>query len=113
MEQGASPLIIVTGNYEVPPDQRERFMSSKREQVAKTRGETGCVEYAFSADAEQPGLVRLFELWESMEDLNAHLQGMRSAPPPVPGSEPAVEVTASTFALFEGAPIPAPWEKKG
>jgi quinol monooxygenase YgiN len=104
-------LIIVTGNYEVLPDQRDRFMTSKREQVAKTRDEKGCLEYAFSADAEQPGLVRLFELWESMDDLNAHLQGMRSAPPPAPGSEPAVKVTASTFALFEGAPIPAPWAK--
>lgn len=102
-------MIIVTGNYEVPPDQRERFMSSKREQVARTRHEKGCLEYAFSADADRPGLVRLFELWESMDDLNAHLQGMRSAPAPGPGAEPAVEVTSSTFALFEGAPIPAPW----
>jgi quinol monooxygenase YgiN len=106
-------VIIVTGQYEVPPDQRDRFMSSKREQVAKTRGEKGCLEYAFSADAEQPGLVRLFELWESMDDLSAHLQGMRSAPAPALGGEPAVEVSASTFALFEGASIPAPWEKKG
>jgi quinol monooxygenase YgiN len=104
-------LIIVTGNYEVAADQRDRFMSSKSDQVAKTRGEKGCIEYAFSADAERPGLVRLFELWESMDDLNAHLQGLRSAPSPAQGSEPAVEVTASTFALFEGAQIPAPWEK--
>jgi quinol monooxygenase YgiN len=102
-------LIIVTGSYEVPPDQRDRFMNSKREQVARTRQETGCVEYAFSADAEQPGLVRLFELWESMDDLNAHLQGLRSGPAPAQGAEPAVEVTSSTFALFEGESIPAPW----
>jgi quinol monooxygenase YgiN len=106
-------LIIVTGIFEVRPDQRERFMSSKSQQVANTRGEKGCREYAFSADAEQPDLVRLFELWESMDDLNAHLQGLRSSPMPAQASEPAVEVTASTFALFEGAAIPAPWEKKG
>jgi quinol monooxygenase YgiN len=102
-------LIIVTGSYEVPPDLRDRFMSSKSQQVANTRRETGCVEYAFSADAEQPGLVRLFELWESMDDLNAHLQGLRSAP--APASEPAIEVSSSTFALFEGAAVPAPWER--
>jgi quinol monooxygenase YgiN len=102
-------LIIVTGQYEVPPDQRERFLSSKRELVARTHDEKGCLEYAFSADAEQPGRVRLFELWESMDDLNAHLQGLRSAPAPAPGGEPAVEVASSTFTLFEGAPIPAPW----
>jgi quinol monooxygenase YgiN len=102
-------LIIVTGNYQVAPDQRDRFMSSKREQVARTRQEKGCHEYAFSADADQPGLVRLFELWESMDDLNVHLQGLRSAAAPAPGAEPAVEVSSSTFALFEGAAIPAPW----
>ena len=70
-------MIIVTGNYQVPPDQRDRFMSSKREQAERTRHEAGCLEYAFSADAEQPGLVRLIELWESMADLKAHLQGLR------------------------------------
>ena len=97
-------MIIVTGNYQVPPDQRDRFMSSKREQVKRTRHEAGCIEYAFSADAEQPGLVRLIELWESMDDLKAHLQGLDANPPQGQPDDPGVEVTSSTFAVFEGAP---------
>jgi quinol monooxygenase YgiN len=107
IEEGAIPLIIVTGNYQVPPDQRDRFMSSKREQVERTRNETGCLEYAFSADAEQPGLVRLIELWESMDDLKAHLQALRSDPPPA--VESAIEVAGQTFAVYEATPATAPW----
>jgi quinol monooxygenase YgiN len=97
-------LIIVTGIYHVPPDQRDRFMSSKGEQVKRTRQETGCLEYAFSADAEQPGLVRLIEQWESMADLEAHLRGVRSGPPA--GQE--VEVASSTFAAFDATPASIP-----
>jgi len=101
-------LIIVVGNYQVPPDQRDRFMSSKREQAERTRHEAGCLEYAFSADAEQPDLVRLIELWESMADLKAHLQGLASKPPEDQSDETSVEVVSSTFSVFEGAPVAVP-----
>jgi quinol monooxygenase YgiN len=97
-------LIIVTGNYQVAPEQRDRFMDSKRDQVARTRQESGCIEYAYSADAEEPGLVRLIEHWESMDDLGAHLRGFRSDPPP----QGDVEVVDTTFAVFEATPAAFP-----
>lgn len=98
-------MIIVTGNFHVPPDQRGRFMSSKQGQAERTRKETGCLEYAFSADADQPGLVRLIELWESMDDLHAHVQGLRSGPPQPKG----VEVVSTTVAVYEATPATPPW----
>jgi quinol monooxygenase YgiN len=98
-------LIIVTGNYQVQPDQRDRFMSSKREQVERTRKESGCLEYAFSADAEEPGLVRLIELWESMDDLHAHVQGLRSGLP----QPQTVEVVSTKVAVYEATPATPPW----
>lgn len=101
-------MIIVTGNYQVPPDQQDQFMNSKQEQAKRTRREVGCLEYAFSADAEQPDLVRLIELWESMDDLKAHLQGLRSDPPQGQEVGPAVKVLSSTFAVFDGAPASVP-----
>jgi quinol monooxygenase YgiN len=97
-------LIIVTGNYRVPPEQRDRFMGSKQDQVARTRRESGCIEYAYSADAHEPGLVRLIEHWESMDDLQAHLRGFRPDPPP----EPEIEVVSTTFAVFEATPTSFP-----
>jgi hypothetical protein len=39
-----------------------------------------------------------------MDDLKAHLQGLRSGPPQGQSVEPRVEVINSTFAVFEGAP---------
>jgi len=108
IEEGASPLIIVMGNYQVPFNQRDRFMSSKRGQAKRTRHEAGCLEYAFSADAEQPGLVRLIELWESMDDLQAHLQGLASNLPQRQSDDAGVEVVSSTFAVFEGEPAAVP-----
>ena len=97
-------MIIVTGNYHVAPDERDQFMSSKQEQARRTRQEAGCLEYAFSADAETPGLVRLIEQWESMPDLQAHIRGIRSGPPQ--GQE--VEIIDSTFAVFEAEPAATP-----
>jgi quinol monooxygenase YgiN len=97
-------LIIVTGNYRVAPEQRDRFMGSKQDQVARTRTESGCIEYAYSADAEEPGLVRLIEHWESMDDLEAHLRGFRSDPPP----QGDIEVVDTTFAVFEATPAAFP-----
>ena len=98
-------MIIVTGNYQIQPDDRDRFLSSKRDQVEHTREETGCLEYAFSADADQPGLVRLIELWESMDDLHAHVQGLRSGPPQPQG----VEVVSTKVAVYEATPATPPW----
>jgi quinol monooxygenase YgiN len=44
--------------------------------VRATLSEPGCIEYSFSADGLDPGLVRLFEVWESQDALDVHLAGM-------------------------------------
>ncbi len=98
-------MIIVTGNYQIQPDDRDRFLRSKRDQVERTRKETGCLEYAFSADADQPDLVRLIELWASMDDLHAHVRGLRSAPPQPQG----VEVVSTKVTVYEATPATPPW----
>jgi quinol monooxygenase YgiN len=91
-------MIIVAGTFDVDPGDRDTFLESRRDPVARTRTEAGCVEYAFSADALDPGRVRLFELWESKDHLRAHLQALQSAPPN-PG--PAVEVKAREIKQYE------------
>ena len=45
-------MIIVTGNYRVAPEQRDRFMGSKQDQVARTRRALDQV-----ATGPQPALV--------------------------------------------------------
>jgi len=99
-------MIIVLGVFEVEAGDRTRFLEGKGPQVLATRAEAGCVEYAFSADADDPGRVRLVERWESMADLEAHVAALRSAPPatapPVPSRTVAVDV-------LDARVVRAPW----
>jgi quinol monooxygenase YgiN len=97
-------VIIVTGFFDVAEGDRRAFLDSKAAQAARTLEETGCREYAFSADDAHGGRVRLIELWESMEDLAAHLAGLRaSTPTPSP-----ITVLATHFEVFEATPTRLP-----
>jgi quinol monooxygenase YgiN len=98
-------MIIVSGVMDVAEDQRDAFLESKRDQVLRTRGETGCQQYAFSADAHAPGRVRLFELWDSFADLQAHVAGISSAGQ----SGPSIAVTSTDIQVFEASPTSPPW----
>ena len=73
-------MIIVLGVFEVAAEGPRRFLEEKAAQVTATRAETGCLDYAFSADAADPGRVRLVERWETMADLEAHVAALRSTP---------------------------------
>ena len=99
-------MIIVLGIVEVEAEDRGRFLDEKASQVAATRAETGCVDYAFSADAGDPGRVRLVERWETMGDLEAHIAALRAAPapatPPVPSRMVAIDV-------LEAEVVTPPW----
>ncbi len=99
-------MIIVVGVFEVAAEDRERFLASKAEQVVTTRAETGCVDYSFGADAVDPTRVRLVERWETMEDLGAHVAGIRHAGS---GSGPPVPSTMVDMALYEAVPATPPW----
>lgn len=75
-------MLIVAGTFDVDPKRREEFLASRTEAIERSRGEKGCVDYTFSADYLDPGRVRLFEIWESRADLEAHQVANRAAPPP-------------------------------
>ena len=52
-----------------------------------------------SADASDPGLVRLFEMWTSLADLQAHVQRIQASPP----AEGGVPVLARDMKIYAGA----------
>jgi quinol monooxygenase YgiN len=97
-------VIIVAGYFDVAEGDRRAYLDSKAAQAARTLQETGCVEYAFSADDVHAGRVRLFELWETMDDLRAHLTNLRAATP----DPSAVAVLSTEFRVFEGTPTQLP-----
>jgi quinol monooxygenase YgiN len=75
----ADDMLIVAGTFTVDPERRAEFLASRADAIHTSRGERGCVQYAMSADAIDPGLVRLFEIWSSRADLKAHLERARSS----------------------------------
>lgn len=66
--------ILVTGTVRLPPASLVRAKNVMREMIMASRAETGCIEYTYSEDALEPGLIHVKELWESSEALRAHFQ---------------------------------------
>ena len=81
-------MVIVGGSFEVEPDQREAFVASRHEAMKKSRAEPGCLEYTVAADPVEPGRVVLFERWVDQAALDAHIAGIRQAPPAAGGVAP-------------------------
>ncbi len=73
-------MVIVGGTFEVDPGKREQFLAGRLEMMHRSRNETGCLEYTFSADPIDPGRVLLFERWTSQEALDAHIAALRAGP---------------------------------
>ena len=74
-------MLIVAGTFTVDPGRRVEFLESRLEAIHTSRSEPGCLQYAMSADAVDPAVVRLFEIWSSRADLQTHLERVRSSAP--------------------------------
>ena len=73
-------MLIIAGTITVNPEDREQFLAVRQETVARARQMKGCLEYAFSADIVDPSCVRLFERWESEDDVAAWMVAHRGDP---------------------------------
>jgi quinol monooxygenase YgiN len=68
-------MIAIIGHIDVEPAVRDRLVASTADlQAATERDEPGCVAYTISADPANPGRIRIVELWESAEALDAHFE---------------------------------------
>ena len=67
-------MILVSGTIEVTNESEiERVKTALVRRVAKSRSDEGCLDYVFSVSVDNPRQIRLFEVWESEDLLNAHL----------------------------------------
>ena len=64
--------IIIAGTLQIDPAKAEAAMADAITMMRASQAEDGCHAYAFSMDPAEPGLVHLFEKWESEEALAAH-----------------------------------------
>ena len=68
-------MIAIIGHIDVDPAVRDELVVSTVDlQLATQRDEPGCVVYTISADPADSGRIRIVELWESAEVLDAHFE---------------------------------------
>lgn len=65
-------MIVIEGTVRVPPERVEAARPAMETMIRASRAESGCIDYAYSVDLLDPGLVRVTERWESREALKAH-----------------------------------------
>lgn len=67
-------MIVIEGTVRVPPGRIEMAREAMETMILSSRAEAGCIDYAYSLDLLDPGLVRVSERWQSREALAAHFQ---------------------------------------
>lgn len=68
----AMPYTII-GTVVAKPATREELLGILTDQIAPTRLESGCINYDFHVDANDPCCFVFYENWRSKADLDAHL----------------------------------------
>ncbi|MCW2654724.1 MAG: hypothetical protein JWR32_5700 [Mycobacterium sp.] len=58
-------MVIVAGHLNVDPEQRERYVAGCTDVIERGRSSPGCLDFAISADAVDPGRINIFERWQS------------------------------------------------
>ncbi len=67
-------MLIVSAEIVVEEGAVDKVRDALRTMEDETRKEPGCLTYAFSVDINAPTVMRIFERWESMDALKAHLK---------------------------------------
>jgi quinol monooxygenase YgiN len=67
-------MLIVAGTVRVPSENVDRFRPHMAAMMAASQGEAGCLDYNYAEDVTKPGLIHVFERWESQAALEAHFQ---------------------------------------
>jgi len=66
--------VVVIGHFLRPAESLEAAKEPMARVVAATRGEPGCIKYAFAAETGDPGMFHVSEVWESQSALDAHFE---------------------------------------
>ena len=73
-------MIVIAGTLTLGVVVDESVLDPCRTMMNATHAEKGCVAYVFSADPVNDHTLRVFEQWESIEDLEAHFEAPHMPP---------------------------------
>lgn len=97
-------MIIIEGTVRAPPEKIAEARAIMERTIRASRAEPGCLEYAYSLDVLDPGLVRITERWESREALAAHFRMPHMAE--WRAAWPSLGITDRDLRLYEADPEP-------
>jgi quinol monooxygenase YgiN len=67
-------FVVVLGQIDLHPEDAAAAEELMRVMSLETRKEAGCIQYAYARDVATPHRFQLSELWQSEDDLAAHLR---------------------------------------
>jgi quinol monooxygenase YgiN len=78
--------LLIMGTIRLPPGNLAEAKEAMLAMIDASRGEDGCLDYAYAEDVAEPGLIRVSEKWRDRESLarhfaTAHLAAWRAAWP--------------------------------
>jgi len=94
-------MIIIAGTITCDPEKMEDAVEAICSLMEATQAEEGCIDYVLSADPLSPGVIRIFEKWESDEAIKNHMRAPHMAD--FQGKISNFGVTAMSVDRFDGA----------
>jgi len=64
--------VILAGTVRFATDRLDASRDAMREMMRLSRAEDGCIQYVYSEDLIEPGLIHVFEVWRDEEALHGH-----------------------------------------
>ncbi|MEQ9316071.1 MAG: putative quinol monooxygenase [Henriciella sp.] len=95
-------MIIIEGTVRVDPDRIEEARPAMERMILASRAEPGCLDYAYSLDLIDPGLVRVSERWSDRDALKAHFQTPHMAK--WRAAWPGLNIRDRSLRLYEAEP---------
>ena len=103
-------MIAIIGHIDVDPTVRDHLVAATADlQRSTTDDEPGCIVYTMSTDPVDAGRIRIVELWESAEALDAHFQHPNfRATGDVMRSEPRLGASTMKYRIDAADPVKGP-----
>ena len=72
-------MIVIAGTIHIDPSKKKEATDAAIEMMKATHTEPGNIEYAFTWDLIEEGVVRIIEQWEDQAALDAHFDAPHMA----------------------------------
>lgn len=95
-------MIVIEGTVRIPPANLDKAHAVMEQMIRASRAEAGCLDYAYSVDVLDPGLIRVNERWESRDALAAHFKTAHMAT--WRAFFPELGITDRSLRLYEADP---------